>query len=204
MIVFNHSFRPDTDKGLSLNGQAVVGGLPPIVRRVSFGALLHIMLCKGASMLVDNDTVLSRHQGVTPTARQLNPGQIIFREGEVGDQAFLVKTGAVEIFMTRDGEHVVLDTLGEGSLFGEMSLIDHKPRMASARAQGVTTVLVISQALFDRKVGAVDPFVRGLLNILTDNARVMGERLAAVEATARTAPEARCNVNDGDTADIAS
>ena len=133
-------------------------------------------------MKINKDNMFSRRQGLEPTVRQLNPGQTVFREGESGDQAFIVQQGSVEIFKKSGDATVVLDTLQEGSLFGEMSLIDGKPRMASARAVGATTILVISQPLFDRKIGTVDPFVRSLLNILTDNARTMGEKLAEAQA----------------------
>lgn len=99
-------------------------------------------------------------------------GEIIFRQGETGNVAFVVQQGEVVIYRTDDeGEDNVLGTVGKGGIFGEMALIDDKPRMASARAEGQTTLIVVSRMAFRKKLDAADPFIRGLLNILVQNVR---------------------------------
>ncbi|MEQ9683440.1 MAG: cyclic nucleotide-binding domain-containing protein [Rhodospirillales bacterium] len=57
-----------------------------------------------------------------------------FKEGDEGLFAYLVQSGSVEIYREVSGE--VLSTIGSGGIFGEMALIDGKPRAASARAAG--------------------------------------------------------------------
>jgi CRP-like cAMP-binding protein len=94
-------------------------------------------------------------------------GQKIFGEGETGDRAFLIQEGSVEI--TKNG--MVLATLGRGELFGEMALIDDKPRMASAKAETDVSVVIINRDSFREKLSKADPFIRGLLNIFVRNIR---------------------------------
>lgn len=71
-------------------------------------------------------------------------GTIIFNAGDPGDRLYVVRSGKVEIFFKNDtGERIVLETAGPGEFFGEMSLLDGGPRMASALVlEDVNTVIV--------------------------------------------------------------
>ncbi len=103
----------------------------------------------------------------------LQAGDRIFKEGDEGNTAYVVQAGEIEIFKTVDDKEVVLGRVGQGAIFGEMALIDSKPRMAGARASKGSTVIVITRAMFEEKLHKADPFIRGLLNILVDNIRSM-------------------------------
>ncbi|CAA7620223.1 cAMP-binding protein-catabolite gene activator and regulatory subunit of cAMP-dependent protein kinase [Magnetospirillum sp. LM-5] len=94
-------------------------------------------------------------------------GQKVFNEGDQGDRAYLIQDGMVEI--SKHG--LVLATLGKGELFGEMALVDDKPRMASAKAQTDLSVVIINRDTFREKLAKSDPFIRGLLNIFVRNIR---------------------------------
>ena len=98
-------------------------------------------------------------------------GDRIFREGDPANQAYLLQKGRVEIVKSIDGSEVVLGSVGEGAILGEMGLIDDAPRMASAVAVEATTVLVITRAIFEEKLAKTDPFIRRLLRIFVDNIR---------------------------------
>ena len=66
----------------------------------------------------------------------------------------------------------MLATLAKGAMFGEMALIDDDVRMASAKAvDGSAELLVVSRAMFQKKMDGLDPFTRGLIKILADNVR---------------------------------
>lgn len=103
----------------------------------------------------------------------LQAGDRIFKEGDEGNMAYVVQSGEVEIFKVIDGKDVVLGRVGQGGIFGEMALIDSKPRMASARASKGSTIIVVSRDMFEQKLNKTDPFIRGLLNILVNNIRTM-------------------------------
>jgi len=98
-------------------------------------------------------------------------GEFIFKEGQQGSVAYVIEDGEVEIVKTKDGEEVILGTVGKGGIFGEMALLDDQPRMAGARAAVSTTVIVITSQMFKAKLEKTDPFVRGLLNILAETIR---------------------------------
>ena len=99
------------------------------------------------------------------------PGDTIFREGDSANQAFIVQEGEVAIVKSMDGKVKVLGTIGPGGIFGEMGLVDDRPRMATARAKTGATLIIVSRAMFDKKLIKADPFIRGLLNIFADTIR---------------------------------
>ena len=105
-------------------------------------------------------------------------GRFIFREFESGDLAFIIKSGTVEIIKNVDEENVVLATLGQGQLFGELALIDNSERMASARAVGGSVeVYVISREQFSKQLAQTNPFIRGLLKMLTEQLRAASKQV---------------------------
>ncbi|MBT3550584.1 MAG: Crp/Fnr family transcriptional regulator [Rhodospirillaceae bacterium] len=93
----------------------------------------------------------------------LQPGHILFNEGEFGNEAYVIQAGRVEIVKIQGDEELVLGAVEKGGIFGEMALIDSRPRMAMARAAAATTVVVIPRDLFSSKVAKCDPFVRCLI-----------------------------------------
>ena len=99
-------------------------------------------------------------------------GDKIFEKGELGTVAYVVQSGEVEIIeVDNNNEEEVIGVIGEGGIFGEMALIDSKPRMAMARASKASTIIVVTETMFDEKLKSIDPFIRGLLNILVDHIR---------------------------------
>jgi CRP/FNR family cyclic AMP-dependent transcriptional regulator len=101
-------------------------------------------------------------------------GESVFQEGDVGNRAYVVQEGLIEILReSADGAEVVLGSIEKGGIFGEMALIDDQPRMATAKAAAMTTVIVINREMFRKKLAKSDPFVRGLLGIFVKNIRNM-------------------------------
>lgn len=104
-------------------------------------------------------------------------GDIIFKEGEEGRCAYLVQTGKVQIVKSAVGGDLTLGNIGPGAIFGEMALMDGKPRMAMARAAEPTVLVIVSRAAFEEKLKKTDPFIRALLMIFVRNIRDMSDRL---------------------------
>ncbi len=103
--------------------------------------------------------------------RTIRAGDTIFREGESGSSAFIIQSGEVEISKLVNGETKVLATIGPGGVFGEMALVDDKPRMATAKVIEGATIITVTKAMFEAKLKKTDPFIRGLLKILVETIR---------------------------------
>jgi len=78
-------------------------------------------------------------------------GHFIFRQGDKGDTMYFISSGRVEI-LTRDGKLICV--LRAGEFFGEGSLLDGRPRSASARCATPTDLIEIKRENFQQYVGA--------------------------------------------------
>lgn len=91
-------------------------------------------------------------------------GEQIFEQDQVGHCAYLIEAGSVEI-STQWGEEPPrrIAILGKDELFGEMALIDNKPRSATVTALEETRVVEISKTLVESKLAKEDPIIQHLL-----------------------------------------
>ena len=108
--------------------------------------------------------------------RTVKAGEVIFKEGAIGLHMLLVENGTIEISKTaKSGGKVVLGVVQPGGIFGEMALIDQSPRMATATALETTTLRVIPNDIFQEKFEKLDPFMKGIVRILTRNVRSLSK-----------------------------
>jgi CRP-like cAMP-binding protein len=71
----------------------------------------------------------------TTTPLRLSRGEVLFRQGETGDKAYIIKTGKLKLgTAAADGRENLLAVLGNGELLGELTLFDPGPRTATATA----------------------------------------------------------------------
>ena len=113
------------------------------------------------------------------TEERFREGSMMFREGEKGDKLYIVLDGRVRIskFIPGVGEEA-LAVLDRGDFFGEMALIDDKPRSADAKAHEVdATVLSIDRATLN-EILSMDPHASlQFLNLLC---RMISRRLREI------------------------
>ena len=103
-------------------------------------------------------------------------GEKIVCEGEIGSSAFWIKQGRVEVSRTIDGRRIVLAILDEKSpLFGEMSLIDEKPRSATVTAIETCIVQEITAELLHNALSQTPRSIQALVNLLVNRVRGMNE-----------------------------
>nr|ADI18894.1 FOG: eal domain-protein [uncultured delta proteobacterium HF0010_08B07] len=98
--------------------------------------------------------------------RSFKAGEWVFHEGDIGDCAYLVETGEVQIVLERGSELIPLVCYGEGSLFGEMSIIGDQPRSASAFAQSDCKLRKISREQINRRLEQADPILKVCMSVL--------------------------------------
>ncbi|MGH8090273.1 MAG: EAL domain-containing protein [Rudaea sp.] len=94
---------------------------------------------------------------------ELQPGQVLFREGDAPTTAFLIESGTLRITAERDGAPMLLGELSAGALVGEMAVLDDSRRSATATAIAACVLTPIDRAQFAERLQAADPVVRALL-----------------------------------------
>lgn len=75
-------------------------------------------------------------------------GALLARQGEAGEEAFLIMGGEVEVHMERDGHRRLLGTPKAGEIVGEMAVLEQRPRVADMTAKGRVSVLVFDRNRF--------------------------------------------------------
>jgi CRP/FNR family cyclic AMP-dependent transcriptional regulator len=77
------------------------------------------------------------------------PNQVLFRAGDAGDGMYLIEQGTIGISMkAADGQQLTIAELGRGEFFGEMAMIDGKPRSATATALEPSRLAILSRRHF--------------------------------------------------------
>lgn len=115
--------------------------------------------------------------------------EMIFREGESGDCAYLIESGQVLVFLVKDGVEAPLKTLGPGEIFGEMSMIDNSLRSASCRAVTEVSLVTVTQAQLTDRLQSPDPIVRLMMRAFMDRLREQNNSGRGVIALLRPAAE---------------
>jgi signal transduction histidine kinase len=129
--------------------------------------------------------------------QRFSAGQEIFKEGDNGDGVYVVQNGLVEISApVAQDTRLVLSQIGPGDMFGEMAVIDYKPRSACAVAKSDSLVLFIPRAemlsLIERSPVLALALLREISNRLREFNRLylrevlQTERLAIIGRFARS------------------
>ncbi len=102
---------------------------------------------KQSKVVTETETAAPQNKKVDDmdNLMSLKSGEVLFCEGDEGNNAYLILNGTIEIYRTAGEADINISNLGKGEIIGEMSLIDNQPRMASARALTNVKLAGISQ-----------------------------------------------------------
>ncbi len=117
-----------------------------------------------------------------PERRSFSTGTVIFREGEVGHEAYMLQQGTVRIFKTVAGKRVTIGRVWPFQVFGELSMMDDAPRMAGALADDDVVCLVLEKDAIRSMMEQAPPGLTTLVQSLLTTIRVVGKDLADAKA----------------------
>jgi CRP-like cAMP-binding protein len=122
---------------------------------------------------------------MTDTVR-FKKGATIIHEGTTGSNAYLILSGSVEVYKKVGDEKVVLSRLVKGNIFGEMSLVDDKPRSATIAALEDTEVRILSRERFESMLEQNPRAVIPLLKQVFQRVRYLNQMVTAFCGQAST------------------
>jgi CRP/FNR family cyclic AMP-dependent transcriptional regulator len=108
--------------------------------------------------------------------KKLEPGEVLFDEGDKGEVMYLIREGKIKITKGSGGDEKVLAVLKEGDFFGEMAIIDGSPRSAGAVAASPVSLLVIDKETFKSKIKE-NPLIEYVLETLSRRLRTTDEQI---------------------------
>lgn len=104
----------------------------------------------------------------TEFTRSYPKDTMIFAEGQIGQEMYILQKGQVKISKIVGDKEVLLAILKPGDIFGEMSLIENKPRSASADAYEDVVLLAVNRANFQRMVTTQPQIITRLTTLLAE------------------------------------
>ena len=162
-----------------------LGEVPPFERdrRMENSFLRKVPLFEGLE-----EEELEAIASVTVT-RSFSKDQVIILAEEEGDALFIIHTGQVKVsIVSEDGREVILSLLGEGAVFGELALLDEKPRSANVVVMADAKLYMLHRSDFLQLLYRVPKIAIALLAELATRLRKTDrkiEGLALLDVTSR-------------------
>ncbi len=111
----------------------------------------------------------------TVWTEKIKDGGSILEEGSWPFYAYILKSGRVKVFKNIDGKRVLIRTLSEGDIFGEIAFLEDAKRTASVIADGNVEVEMIAKDTFMEVLDQLPQGVRSRLNTLFSDLTAMTE-----------------------------
>jgi CRP-like cAMP-binding protein len=112
-------------------------------------------------------------------------GEIVARQGDVGDCMFVVQDGEVEIVLEEDGRENVLRSAGRNEVLGEMAIFEHKPRSATIRARGKARILTLDKRNFLRRINEDPSLAFRMIETMSHRVRELSREVGELQAALR-------------------
>ncbi len=110
---------------------------------------------------------------------------MIFCEHEPGNELYIIQSGKVKITKIINDKEVLLAVLKDGDIFGEMALLENKPRNASAIAYEETNIMAVNKENFQTMVSTQPQLVTKLISLLAERTWVAYRQLANLKISSK-------------------
>jgi CRP-like cAMP-binding protein/flavin-dependent dehydrogenase len=121
-------------------------------------------------------------QADTMEARELGKhyqdGEIIVRQGDVGDCMYVVQDGFVEVLFESGDQEVQLNLLGKGEFFGEMAIFEHEMRTSTVRARGPVRLLTVDHKNLLHRIHEDPSLAYRLMEVMSNRIDKLSEEVA--------------------------
>jgi CRP-like cAMP-binding protein len=109
-------------------------------------------------------------------------GDLVFREGDEGDEMYIIQTGKVAIQKVLGGKRTTLSVLEKGDFFGEMSILERLPRTADAECMEESDLILINSQTFGEMIRSNPEIAVRMLRKYSMRMREAGEQMEALMA----------------------
>jgi len=103
---------------------------------------------------------------------------LIFAEGETGNNLYIIQTGSIKITKIVDNQEVVLEVLGKNDIFGEMAMLEDKPRSATAEVYNDCTLLAVNRTNFAKLINDQPDLVVRMTGFMSERIWLRYKQLA--------------------------
>lgn len=131
----------------------------------------------------DNSKAVYLNPNINEFKRVYPDNTMIFCEHEPGNELYIIQSGKVKITKIIEKKEVLIAVLKDGDIFGEMALLENKPRNASAIAYGETCLMSINKENFNNFISTQPQLITKLISLLAERTWVIYRQLANLKIT---------------------
>ncbi|MFH1984629.1 MAG: cyclic nucleotide-binding domain-containing protein [Pseudomonadota bacterium] len=113
----------------------------------------------------------------TTAEERFKDGAIVYAEGSHGDWIYLITSGHVEMLRAFEGNSHVIETLGPGEIFGEVSFFSGAPRLSTARAKGDIVLEILDRSMLDTEYNRLSEDFQAIVKRLANRYRLVSDAL---------------------------
>jgi serine/threonine-protein kinase len=158
---------------------ATAARLPRGLFRIAMKAMAKDPRDRYASALELKDELVALLRGSADLPRKtFAAGELVLREGEPGEAAYMIVEGTCRAFKTVEGREIELRLMGPGEVFGETAILSAQPRSASVQAIDELTVRVVKPEELEEGVG-MNKWVGAFVRTLAERFREVDGKLTA-------------------------
>jgi CRP-like cAMP-binding protein len=110
-------------------------------------------------------------------------GEIITRQGDVGECMYVIQEGQVQVVVERDGVETPLRIANEGEFMGEMAIFDREERSATLRAVGEARLLTIDKKNFLKRIHSDPSLAFRLVQTMSKRVRDLSDEIARLKSS---------------------
>ena len=124
---------------------------------------------------------MKRIENMAGLGKEYKAGEVIFRQGDMGNCMFVIQDGEVEAIAESDGREFRLRTMGPNEFFGEMALFEKETRTATIRTTKPTRILSIDKKNFLGGIHEDPSLAFRIVQTMSHRIRDLTDRLARYE-----------------------
>ena len=109
-------------------------------------------------------------------------GEIVIRQGEMGDNMFVIQQGQVEVVVEQGGQEVQLAVREAGQPIGELEIFEHQPRLATVRALGKARILTVDKKNLVRRIHEDPSLAYFMMQTMSHRIRELSAEVARLES----------------------
>ncbi len=109
---------------------------------------------------------------VNRNEKSFHRGNLMFIEGETSTEMYIIKNGKIRILKQEGESTVELAVLGPGSVLGELALLDHQPRTATAQVVDDVSAAVVDETLFTHTLATIPGWLKDIIMEVVKRLRV--------------------------------
>ena len=111
----------------------------------------------------------------TQMTRHIKKGNKVFSEKDKSKDFYFIENGSIKIQKLKQGKQLELAVLEKGAIFGEMAMLDGKPRSATALATEDSNLVMVTEEEFKKKIINVPKWYLALIRVTSERLRLLNE-----------------------------